>query len=58
MGTPAPKPANFDALTATWDDPESFARERQIYYAQLARDRAAGVPVYDITEPRRSRDDA
>lgn len=50
MGRPAPKPANFDELTLTWDDPVAFARERAVYYAQL---RATQAGVVDVTEPRR-----
>lgn len=51
----APKPDNFDQLTATWNDPSAFAIERARYYAQL-RALDAGVAV-DFTEPRHPRDD-
>ncbi len=47
---PAPKPANFDQLTRTWNDPQAFARELDRYYEQL---RAQLAPIIDITEPRR-----
>lgn len=66
-GRLAPKPDNFDQLSATWNDPESFARERAKYYAQLARERALGIPAHwgeaapqhpvDVTEPRRRQED-
>lgn len=48
---PAPKPANFDQLTRTWNDPEAFARELARYYDQLSE---VAPPVGDITEPRRA----
>ena len=53
MRIPAPKPANFDALTRTWNDPESFARECQAYYRSLSR-----TDVRDITVPIHERADA
>lgn len=33
---PDPKPANFDAMVAVWDDPVKFAVEVSKYRAQLA----------------------
>lgn len=48
--TVAPKPENFDRLTAVWDNPEAFALERAAYFAQIARERGEFV---DVTEPRR-----
>jgi hypothetical protein len=42
-GNGAPKPANWDALSAAWDDPQAWAREIAVYDAQLS---AAGfAPV-------------
>jgi hypothetical protein len=35
MGTSAPKPLNFRALSNAWDDPLAFARELSRYYSQL-----------------------
>lgn len=35
MGTAAPKPLNFRALSDVWDDPIAFARELSAYYRQL-----------------------
>jgi len=32
---PFPKPDNFDAMSAAWNDPVAFAREVAIYDAQL-----------------------
>ena len=32
---PAPKPANFEAMAAAWDNPAEFARQKAIYTAQL-----------------------
>lgn len=54
MGTPAPKPDNFEQLAATWDNPAAFALERAKYYAQL---RAEGILPRDVdrTEPRHER---
>ena len=49
---PAPKPANFDALSRTWNDPVAFARERAAYYASLVPE------VRDITVPVHEREDA
>ncbi|MGN7969321.1 hypothetical protein [Microbacterium sp. 22296] len=46
MNSPAPKPANFDALTRTWNDPAAFARERAAYYRSLS-----STEVRDITVP-------
>lgn len=51
MRTPSPKPANFDRLTETWNDPGAFAAELNQYYEQL---RAADDLPADVTEPRRS----
>lgn len=58
MGTPAPKPENYDELVRTWNDPAAFARERNRYYAQLRAQRAAAAAeaTRDITEPLRGRD--
>lgn len=50
----APKPENFRALADAWNDPYAFAREQQVYYTQLARERANGIPPH-WTE--RNRDD-
>ena len=42
-GKSAPKPDNFEALTAAWNDPAAWAREIAVYDGQL---RAAGfAPV-------------
>lgn len=55
MGIPAPKPANWDELVQTWNDPQAFAIARAKYYSQL---RAEHIDDYsDITEPRRSKED-
>jgi hypothetical protein len=53
MKTPAPKPANFDALSRTWNNPALFARERAAYYASLT-----STEVRDITVPIHERADA
>lgn len=37
----APKPANWDAMVAAWNDPVEFAREKAIYSQQLVD---AGLP--------------
>ena len=42
---PAPKPANFDALSRAWNDPEAFAGERLAYFQSLRPE------VRDITQP-------
>ncbi|MCC4247490.1 hypothetical protein [Microbacterium testaceum] len=42
---PAPKPANFDALSRAWNDPHAFARERLAYFDSLRPE------VRDITLP-------
>lgn len=52
MKTPAPKPANFDALTRTWNDPSAFAAEQAEYYASLSRSE-----VRDITVPIHEKDE-
>ena len=54
MSAPAPKPVNFDALAAAWNDPITFARESAIYDAQLAAARVARLEHADVTEPRRT----
>lgn len=62
MGIPAPKPRNYAALVASWDDPRAFAHEVNLYREQLDEhrrevDAARELPV-DITQPRRQeRDD-
>lgn len=35
MGSPAPKPRNFRAMTNAWNDPVAFAKEITLYYSQL-----------------------
>lgn len=42
---PAPKPDNFDAMAAAWDDPIEFARQVAIYDEQLRK--AGFTPVVD-----------
>jgi hypothetical protein len=56
MGTPAPKPENFDQLAATWDDPAAFAIEQAKYYRQLSARRSA--EARDITEPIHGREES
>lgn len=34
----APKPANFDALAAAWDEPHAFAVEEAKYRDQVRRE--------------------
>lgn len=54
MGNPAPKPANFDRLTATWNDPTAFAKERAAYYEQLRSEHFGELnDMIDFSEPRR-----
>lgn len=53
MKIPAPKPANFDELTRTWNDPVSSARARADYYRSLS-----STEVRDITVPIHERADA
>ena len=48
----APKPANWEQLVAAWNDPIAFARESQIYDAQVAR--AHVHEALDTTQPRRT----
>lgn len=31
----APKPTNFDAMSAAWNNPVEFAKQKAIYNAQL-----------------------
>lgn len=49
---PAPKPANFDALSRTWNDPVAFARERAAYYRSLIPNEGR-----DVTVPLHERED-
>lgn len=65
-GNTAPKPDNFEAMCAAWNDPAAFRAEVGKYEQQL---RAAGYTAYprahtsnvvpvDFTAPRRNNDDA
>ena len=49
----APKPANFDAMSAAWNDPVEFAKQKAIYNAQLVD--GGHPPLWpdldDLTEP-------
>ncbi len=41
----APRPDNYDAMTAAWDDPVEFAKQKAIYNRQLIE---AGLrPLYE-----------
>ncbi len=59
MGAPASKPANFEELARTWDDPDAFAIQLNRYYDQLRAERereAAALKPRDITEPLHTRE--
>lgn len=42
-GSGAPKPTNFEEMSAAWDDPVEWARHVRAYDAQLAAAGVAGV---------------
>lgn len=44
-----PKPANYEAMAAAWDDPARFAAEVATYNEQL---RAGGHPTVSLNERR------
>jgi hypothetical protein len=44
-----PKPANYEAMAAAWNDPQRFAAEVGIYNEQL---RAGGHPTVSLNERR------
>jgi hypothetical protein len=54
MGIPAPKPFNFDALTAAWNNPAEFEAQRRAYLAMLGAHRAQAAR--DWTEAHRGED--
>lgn len=51
-GGGAPKPANFDAMWQSWDDPIQFGVERAIYQSQLAEEGVA-MPRHTERGPER-----
>jgi hypothetical protein len=46
----APRPHNFDAMSAAWKDPVAFATEVAIYNRQLQE--SGHTPIYPSSEPR------
>ncbi len=42
---PAPRPDNFDAMAAAWNDPVEFAKQCRIYQDQLDREGYIGPAV-------------